>query len=364
MSNKFQIPDVLYIFQLISFLSRSLVGEPGVGKTAIVEGIAMIVGAANLLDNPQELEQYYDNITAEEMNKLERLASMCPSHLRGYNIISIELANLVAGTKYRGEFEERVQSILKEVTDPKASPTILFIDEIHLLIGAGKADGGMDAANVLKPALARGQLQLIGATTISEYRQYIESDAALERRLQPLMVKEPSTAETIEIVRTLLPAYEEHFDVKYSEETLQLAVKLSERYIKDRFMPDKALDVIDEAGAYTSSCGASFVAEDDVLFVVSEMSGVPVSGLRSDKATKVSQLQDALQERVIGQPAAIKSIVRCLKRYHAGMRDERRPVGCFLFAGKNQCVVYDLVSLDDNILIMFSSLCSLHAVNQ
>lgn len=313
---------------------RSLVGEPGVGKTAIAEGIAMVVSSANLLDNPEEINEYYENITDEEMEKLEQLASLCPSRLRGHSIVSIELANLVAGTKYRGEFEERVQGILKEVTDPNAPPTILFIDEIHLLIGAGKADGGMDAANVLKPALARGQVQLIGATTISEYRQYIESDAALERRLQPLMVAEPSAAETIEIVKTLLPAYEKHFGVKYSQSIIELAVMLSERYIKDRFMPDKALDVIDEAGAYTASIGEIFVEEDDVLFVLSEMSGVPVSGLKSDKSSKVIRLESMLQDRVIGQPTAVKSIVKCLKRYHAGLRDEKRPVGCFMFAGK------------------------------
>jgi len=310
-----------------------LVGEPGVGKTAIAEGIAQIVSAADLLANPQELEQYYEDISDDDYARLEKLAQICPKRLRGYRIISIELANLVAGTKYRGEFEERVQSILEEVMDEKAPPTILFMDEIHLLIGAGKADGGMDAANVLKPALSRGQLQLIGATTISEYRQYIESDAALERRLQPLMVKEPSLEQSLEIVKTLLPSYEKHFEVKYSDECLQLAVSLSERYIKDRFMPDKALDVIDEAGALASSRREEIVTEKDVLTVISEISSVPVSGLQSDSSTRVLELQNILQDRVVGQPAAVKSIVKCLKRYHAGMRDSNRPVGCFMFAG-------------------------------
>jgi len=329
----------LEIEQALRTLSRRrknnpcLVGEPGVGKTAIVEGIAQIVSAANLLANPQEIEQYYDNIDDELMSKLERMAALCPSRLKGYRIVSIELANLVAGTKYRGEFEERVQSILAEVTDEKAPPTILFMDEIHLLIGAGSAEGGMDAANVLKPALARGQLQLIGATTVSEYRQHIESDAALERRLQPLMVKEPSIPQTLEIVKTLIPAYQKHFDVEYSDESLELAVNLSERYIKDRFMPDKALDVIDEAGALVSNRKDKLVTDDDVLKVVAQVSGVPVSGLKSDASVKVMGLQDVLQDRVVGQPAAVKCVVRCLKRYHAGMRDEKRPVGCFLFAG-------------------------------
>lgn len=153
--------------------------------------------------------------------------------------MSLELANLVAGTKYRGEFEERLQAIVQEVTDPKAPPTILFIDEIHNLVGAGAAEGGMDAANLLKPALARGQMQLIGATTIAEYRKYIEKDAALERRLQPVMVKEPSVPETLEILRAIVQSYEKHHNVKYTSESLVAAVKLAERYLTDRFLPDK-----------------------------------------------------------------------------------------------------------------------------
>ena len=187
-----------------------LIGEPGVGKTAIAEGIAQI------LVSPE-----------------------CPPRLRGTRLMSLELSTLVAGTKYRGEFEERLQAIIQEVTAPKAPPTILFIDEIHNLVGAGAAEGGMDAANLLKPALARGQLQVIGATTISEYRKHIEKDAALERRLQPCMVKEPSVAETTEILRAIVNSYEEYHRVKYTPESLVAAAKLSERYITDRFLPDK-----------------------------------------------------------------------------------------------------------------------------
>lgn len=187
-----------------------LIGEPGVGKTAIAEGIAQIL-----------------------------VAPECPPRLRGTRLMSLELSTLVAGTKYRGEFEERLQAIIQEVTAPKAPPTILFIDEIHNLVGAGAAEGGMDAANLLKPALARGQLQVVGATTISEYRKYIEKDAALERRLQPCMVKEPSVAETTEILRAIVDSYEEHHRVKYTPESLVAAARLSERYISDRFLPDK-----------------------------------------------------------------------------------------------------------------------------
>jgi ATP-dependent Clp protease ATP-binding subunit ClpC len=187
-----------------------LIGEAGVGKTSIAEGIAQI------LVSPE-----------------------CPARLKGTRLMSLELATLVAGTKYRGEFEERLQAIIQEVTDPKAQPTILFIDEIHNLVGAGAAEGGMDAANLLKPALARGQLQVIGATTIAEYRKYIEKDAALERRLQPVMVKEPSVAETTDILRAIVGMYEEHHKVKYTPESLVAAAKLSERYLTDRFLPDK-----------------------------------------------------------------------------------------------------------------------------
>jgi ATP-dependent Clp protease ATP-binding subunit ClpC len=187
-----------------------LIGEPGVGKTAIAEGIAQVL-----------------------------ISPECPARLKGTRLMSLELSTLVAGTKYRGEFEERLQSIIQEVTDPKAPPTMLFIDEIHNLVGAGAAEGGMDAANLLKPALARGQLQVIGATTIAEYRKHIEKDAALERRFQPCMVKEPSVPETIEILRAIAEAYEEHHKVTYTPESLVAAAKLSERYLTDRFLPDK-----------------------------------------------------------------------------------------------------------------------------
>ena len=205
-----------------------LIGEAGVGKTSIAEGIAQVLAEGN-----EDDDESSDNNNA--------LASImkCPPRLNGYRVISLELANLVAGTKYRGEFEERLQSIIKELTDEKAPPTILFIDEIHNLVGAGAAEGGMDAANLLKPALARGQLQVIGATTIAEYRKYIEKDAALERRLQPIMVQEPSVEQTFSILKAITNNYERHHGVKYTTESLFAASKLSERYITDRFLPDK-----------------------------------------------------------------------------------------------------------------------------
>ena len=174
-----------------------------------------------------------------EINRIEQLAALCPAKLRNHRVISLELANLVAGTKYRGEFEERLQSIIEEVTDERAPPTILFIDEIHTLVGAGSAEGGIDAANMLKPALARGKLQVIGATTISEYRKYIEKDAALERRLQPLLVKEPTIDQTVSILEAISDQYAVHHGVTYTKDSLIAAAKLSERYVTDRFLPDK-----------------------------------------------------------------------------------------------------------------------------
>ena len=178
-------------------------------------------------------------VQKDKVQRVRELARLCPPRLRGHRVVSLELANLVAGTKYRGEFEERLQSIVEEVTDEKSPPTILFIDEIHTLVGAGSAEGGIDAANMLKPALARGKLQVIGATTIAEYRKHIEKDAALERRLQPLLVKEPTVSQTIGILEAIADKYGAHHGVQYTSESIAAAAKLSERYINDRFLPDK-----------------------------------------------------------------------------------------------------------------------------
>lgn len=295
----------------------------GVGKTAVVEAIAQ------LLVSPQ-----------------------CPPRLKGTRLVSLELSNLVAGTKYRGEFEERLQAIVQELTDPKAPPTILFIDEIHNLVGAGAAEGGMDAANLLKPALARGELQLIGATTIAEYRKYIEKDAALERRLQPVMVKEPSVSDAVEILRAISPSYEKHHRVKYTPESLVAAAKLSERYLTDRFLPDKAIDLMDEAGAIAHLEGyvdgvqerdddddedddepVPIVDEHTVATVVSEWASIPLGKLESSEMDRLVQLEDDMTLRVKGQNRAIQSVARAVRRARSGLRDPQRPIASFMFCG-------------------------------
>jgi ATP-dependent Clp protease ATP-binding subunit ClpC len=287
-----------------------LIGEPGVGKTAIAEGVAQI-----LVDE-----------------------KLCPARLKGHRLFSLELSNLVAGTKYRGEFEERLQSIIKEVTDPKAPPTILFIDEIHNLVGAGAAEGGMDAANLLKPALARGELQLIGATTIMEYRKYIEKDAALERRLQPVMVKEPSVVQTIDILQAVQSNYEKHHGVTYTSAALNAAATLSDRYMTDRFLPDKALDLLDEAGAIAhleepDEDVTPEVTEHTVAMVISEWSGIPMGKLETQEMDRLQALEGEMGRRVKGQGRAIRGVARAVRRARSGLRDPRRPVASFLFCG-------------------------------
>jgi len=296
-----------------------LVGEAGVGKTSIVEGIAQV------LVSPQ-----------------------CPPRLKGTRLVSIELADLVAGTKYRGEFEERLQAIIQEVTDPKSPPTILFIDEIHNIVGAGAAEGAMDAANLLKPALARSQLQLIGATTISEYRKYIEKDAALERRLQPVMCVEPSVQESIEILQAISSSYEKHHRVKYTPESLVAAATLSDRYINDRFLPDKAIDLMDEAGAIAHLSRYSFdesdtedndeedlpvVDEKTVTEVISEWASIPLGKLESTEMNRLVQLEEDITMRVKGQKRAVESVSRAIRRARSGLRDPQRPIASFMFCG-------------------------------
>jgi ATP-dependent Clp protease ATP-binding subunit ClpC len=263
---------------------------------------------------------------------------LCPARLKGHRLFSLELSNLVAGTKYRGEFEERLQSIIKEVTDPKAPPTILFIDEIHNLVGAGAAEGGMDAANLLKPALARGELQLIGATTIMEYRKYIEKDAALERRLQPVMVKEPSVVQTIDILQAVQSNYEKHHGVTYTSAALNAAATLSDRYMTDRFLPDKALDLLDEAGAIAhleepDEDVTPEVTEHTVAMVISEWSGIPMGKLETQEMDRLQALEGEMGRRVKGQGRAIRGVARAVRRARSGLRDPRRPVASFLFCG-------------------------------
>ena len=259
-------------------------------------------------------------------------------------MISLDLASLVAGTRYRGDFEERLQSVVKEVTDPKAPATILFLDEIHNVVGAGGAEGGMDASNMLKPVLARGELQLIGATTISEYRKYIEKDAALERRLQPVLVKEPSVDETIAILEAVQSNYERHHGVKYTRQALEAAAFLSERYVNDRFLPDKALDLLDESGALAHLEGAFndsdsdddekvVVTEHTVAEVVSEWSGVPLGKLETQELDRLRALERDMELRVKGQGRAVRGVARAIRRARAGLRDPKRPIASLLFCG-------------------------------
>lgn len=329
------------------------VGEPGVGKTAIAEGIAQILAAPKMLEDALEILERnddtgeYTEINQAKINRLKVLASQCPPRLKGYRIVTLELANLVAGTKYRGEFEERLQAIVQEVTDDKAPPTILFIDEIHSLVGAGSAEGGIDAANILKPALSRGKLQVIGATTISEYRKYIEKDAALERRLQPIEVKEPTVSQTIGILEAIAPKYESHHNVKYTPESIATAAKLSERYMTDRFLPDKAIDLLDEAGAFVhmesafglldqdpeDTSNVPTVTEHTVAKVISEIAKVPIGKLESDETDRLIALESELEKRVKGQSRAIRAVSRAVRRARSGLRDQSRPIASFMFCG-------------------------------
>lgn len=324
-----------------------LTGEPGVGKTAIAEGIAQILAAPKMIAKADEIFDRDDDgqfIEQARIDRLKILASQCPARLKGYRVVTLELANLVAGTKYRGEFEERLQAIIVEVTDEKAPPTILFIDEIHTLVGAGSAEGGIDAANILKPALARGKLQVIGATTIAEYRKYIEKDMALERRLQPVNVKEPSVEQTIGILKAIASKYESHHGVKYTDESLEAAAKLSERYITDRFLPDKAIDLMDEAGALVHMDHAFDTLEVEegtepdvtgqtVANVIAEWTNVPVGKLESDESDRLMILEDELEKRVKGQTRAVRSVSRAVRRARSGMRDTTRPIASFMFCG-------------------------------
>ncbi|MCM6778126.1 ATP-dependent Clp protease ATP-binding subunit [Nocardia sp. CDC159] len=352
------------IEQTIEILSRRrknnpvLIGDPGVGKTAIVEGLAQ-------------------RIVNDDV----------PSTLAGRRVVALDVGSLVAGSKYRGEFEERLTKILDEVR-AHSDELILFIDELHTIVGAGSGgEGSMDAGNLLKPALARGELHAIGATTIDEYRRYIEKDAALERRFQPVLVPEPSVEDTIEILRGLVDTYEEHHQVHYPDEALVAAAELSDRYITDRFMPDKAIDLIDQAGArvrlrarmpgpqlreareelarlerekdaavaaedYARADGlkaqigaaqervdhveddeSPTVLVDDIAEVVSRQTGIPVSELTVEEKQRLLQLEDVLHRRVIGQEEAIVAVAEAVRRARAGLKDPNRPIGSFLFLG-------------------------------
>ena len=354
------------VIQILSRRTKNnpcLIGEPGVGKTAVVEGLAQKI-----------------------------IDGSIPESLKGKRIITLDIPGMIAGAKYRGEFEERMKSVMDEAS--KNPDIILFIDEIHTLIGAGAAEGAVDAANILKPALARGEMQVIGATTISEYRKYIEKDAALERRFQSVMVGEPTPDEAILILKGLREKYEAHHKVKISDGTLDAAVNLSVRYIADRFLPDKAIDLIDEAAsklrisAHTSppdlreleeklkklshekedainaqnfegaakirdeekalraeldnakseweSAQASKnleVLEEHIADVVTQWTGIPVSRLLESEGERLLRLEDELKARIIGQDSAVEAVARAIRRGRMGLKDPKRPIGSFIFLG-------------------------------
>ena len=340
-----------------------LIGEPGVGKTAIVEGLAQLIASGQ-----------------------------CPDALKDHRVLSLDMAAVIAGTKYRGQFEERLKAIINEIAQNKN--IILFIDELHTLVGAGAAEGAVDASNMLKPALARGELQCVGASTLNEYRKYIEKDGALERRFQTVIVDPPTVDETIEILKGLRKRYEEHHRVIIPDDTLDAAAKLSERYITDRFLPDKAIDVIDEAGARARlatqvpppevaalkdklehingdkenavrdqnferaaalrdqerelqadirrkqeawekerQTHRPTITEEAVAFIVSRWTGIPVTRLQEAETARLLRMEEEMHQTVVGQDEAIAVISRAIRRSRAGLKDPKRPIGSFIFSG-------------------------------
>ncbi len=354
-----EIERVIQILARRTKNNPALIGEPGVGKTAIVEGLAQRIIEGDV-----------------------------PAPLLNKRVLQLDVGSLVAGTMYRGQFEERLKRVIEEL---KQSGAILFIDELHMLVGAGAAGSAVDAANILKPALSRGELQVIGATTLDEYRKYIESDAALERRFQPVMVDEPSLEETIEILRGIRPAYEEHHRLIISDEALEAAVHLSARYVTERFLPDKAIDLIDEAASrvrmYKSPsareardlfqqlrrvrenralaqeegnadevrlwderayelqerlerlrtgwdrANSPVVTAQDIAEVVSMWTGIPVMQLAEEESQRLLHMEEELKKSIVGQEEAIQAISRAIRRARAGLKDPRRPIGSFIFLG-------------------------------
>ncbi|MGH8162857.1 MAG: ATP-dependent Clp protease ATP-binding subunit [Rhodanobacteraceae bacterium] len=302
--------------RVVSILARRsknnpvLVGEPGVGKTAIVEGLAQRIVSGDV-----------------------------PESLRSRRVLALSLGPLVAGTKYRGEFETRVKKILDEVRRASRD-VILFIDELHTLVGAGAAEGSLDLSSMIKPELARGDLQCIGATTFDDYRKYIESDAALERRFQPVMVEEPSIEETVAILRGLRSRYATHHNVEISDAAIGAAATLAARYIADRFLPDKAIDLIDEAAASVALANKGAVAHppvtaEHVASIVTKWTGIPQATLTESQTSHLLALEETLGKRVIGQHEAIGAVSEAIRRARAGLHDPRKPLGSFLFMGSS-----------------------------
>lgn len=283
-----------------------LVGDPGVGKSAIVEGIAIRIA------NDQ-----------------------VPESIAGKKIISLDMASVVAGTKFRGDFEKRLKSIIKEIAG--RDDIIIFIDEFHTIVGAGKAEGSLDAANILKPALARGEIQCIGATTVEEFSKYIEKDGALDRRFQKITIEKTDPEQTLAILRLIAPKYEQHHKVTYSDEALTACVNLSERYINSRCLPDKAIDVMDEAGSmvrlFSTESAGQRVTPDDIAKVISKMTGIPMGRIALSEGRRLLNMASELKSHIIGQDEAIDKVCKAICRSRAGIKDPNRPIGCFLFYG-------------------------------
>ena len=285
-----------------------LIGEPGVGKSAIVEGIALRIASGDI----------------------------SPA-LAKKRILSLDIASVVAGTKYRGDFEKRLKAIIKEA---QSNPDlILFIDEFHTIVGAGGASGSLDAANMLKPALARGELQCVGATTMDEFTKIVEKDGALDRRFQKIVVEPTDVPESIEILRHLKPHYEEFHHITYTDEAVEAAVRLTDRYLTDKSLPDKAIDAMDEAGSMVrlnlarKKGGSDTVTAEDIASVVSKMTGIPVNKVAESEGNRILKMKKRLQARIIGQDEAIDTVVRAIQRGRAGLKDPHRPIGTFLFFG-------------------------------
>ena len=358
--------EIQRVIQILSRRTKNnpcLIGEPGVGKTAVAEGLAQMIASGNV-----------------------------PDVIADKRVMTLDLSGMVAGSKYRGEFEERIKKVIAEVVESR--DVILFIDEIHTIIGAGGAEGAMDASNILKPSLARGELQLIGATTINEYRKYIEKDSALERRFQPVTVDEPGEEASVAILKGLRSRYEEHHKVEITDDALEAAVKLSSRYINDRFLPDKAIDLIDEASSrvrlmnYTrpekvreleeqiekleddkeaairdeayekageikkkqeklrekirillekwqkdKETRKLTVSENEIADVVAGWTRIPVKKLAEEESERLKNLEGILHERVVGQEEAVTAVSKAIRRGRVGLKDPRRPIGSFLFLG-------------------------------
>ncbi len=299
--------EILRMEQILSRRRKNnpvLIGEPGVGKTAVVEGLALRMATGNV-----------------------------PDTLKNKEIVSLDIASMVAGSKFRGEFEDRLKAVIREI-EARSGETILFVDELHMLVGAGAAEGAIDASNMLKEPLSRGKFQLIGATTLDEYREHIEKDSAFERRFQKVFVPEPSLDETIQILRGLRETLEKHHQVKITDAAIEAAVGLSERYIAERFLPDKAIDLVDEAASRLRVNGTGdTVNESDIAALVSQWTGIPAERMLEAERSRLTTMEDALHTRLVDQEEGVRAVAEAVRHSRAGLSDSRRPIGTFLFLG-------------------------------